>query len=448
METRTLYDHWLVIRRSAWLVVLTTASAVASAYFLSLSMPKLYESTEEFSIVPESQQAFFAPGAGTLRAQLAPLLLQEMQKWYQATLESHAIRERVAAAVTGVTAGELYDAVDVEVTRKHVLRVRVRDRDPQRAAAIASVYPAALNDFMRASSERRQEQSMRTATETLRVTEEQLRDARRRLADFHMAGRTAGLNREVERLAERKTALEADISRGQGRIDALERRIAMTGEQLATESRNLKGAGGALLGGPVQRLLLEVSDLEAELAAVRVEFDGKLGERHPRVRTVAARLEQKRRDLDAQIAALDASGARPADSLVEQLRREFLNLHREHAAARAEDAATRATLELLMRRIDALQSARQSEEQMLADIARFERMRDTLALRIRETQVQALAPSDLVVRLTPAVVPREHKFPLPWLNAAIGAVLGFFAGVYLAFFADWLGRSRAARGLR
>ena len=445
MEGRTLYDHWLVLRRGLPILIVTTLVAGGTAWALSKVLPPVYESVEEFSIVPESQPAFFTPGGGTLRAPLAPLLIQDLQKWYQAALESHAIRVRVAAAVPGVETGALAREVDVEVTRRHVVRVTARNYDPEVALAIASAYPAALNDFIEASSKQRQEQTMKSANEALLRTEDQIRAAREKLATVLRSGRTPGLLRELERLGERKTALESDAQRIQARAEGQDRRLMLTSEQLAAEARSVKASGGALLAGPVQRLLLEVSDLEAELAGARAEFDGKLGERHPRVRTLVARLEQKRSDLEKQIAAIESSGSRSSDSLFEQLRREFLAATRERDATRAELAATNASLEQLSQRIQSLQGSRESEELLLADINRLERMRDTLALRIRETQVLALSQADLVVRLTPATRAAEAKFPLPILNLLIGAALGLIGGMYLAFFNDWLTRSRLSR---
>lgn len=445
MEGRTLYDHWLVLRRSLLILLVTTLVAGGTSWGLSRVLPKVYESAEEFSIVPEAQPAFFTPGGGGLRAPLAPLLIQDLQKWYQATLESHAIRSRVAAAVPGVDAAALEREVDVEVTRRHVVRVTVRNYDPELALSIAAAYPVALNEFIEASSRRRQEQTMKSAADALARTEEQIRAAREKLSAVLRSGRTPGLLRELERLGERKTALEAEAQRIQARVEGQDRRVALTAEQLAAEAKSAKASGAALLAGPVQRLLLEVSDLEAELAGARAEFDGKLGERHPRVRTLVARLEQKRADLDRQIAAIESSGSRPADSTFEQLRREFLAAAREREATRAELAATNASLEQLGQRIQSLQGNRESEELYLAEINRLERMRDTLALRIRETQVMSLSPADLVVRLTPAVRASEPKFPLPILNMLIGAGLGLIGGMYLAFFNDWLVRSRLSR---
>jgi len=445
MEDRTLYDHWLVLRRSMPILLVTTLVAGATAWGLSRVLPQVYESVEEFSIVPESQPAFFTPGGGTLRAPLAPLLIQDLQKWYQATLESHAIRARVAEAVKGVDAAALEREVDVEVTRRHVVRVTVRNYDADMALAIASAYPVALNEFIEASSRQRQERTMKSASDALARTEEQILAVRARLATVLRQGRTPGLLRELERLGERKTALEGDAQRIQARVEGQERRVALTSEQLAAEARSARASGGALLAGPVQRLILEVSDLETELAGARAEFDGKLGERHPRVRILVARLEQKRADLEKQVAAVESTGSRPADSLFEQLRREFLSASRERDASRAELAATNASLEQLSQRIQSMQGNRESEELALAEINRLERMRDTLALRIRETQVMSLSPADLVVRLTPATRAAQAKFPLPVLNMLIGACLGLIGGMYLAFFNDWLVRSRLSR---
>src|SRR3990172_11736070 len=135
----------------------------------------------------------------------------------------------------------------------------------------------------------------------------------------------------MQKLLERRTALETEMERSRARLEGIEQRINVATGQLNAEAT----LRGAVFSQDQLRLMKDVSDLEAELAAARVEFDGKYSERNPKIKSLAVRLQRKQAELEQEIAALKTAEVKPADFFHEQLRRGILGLDKDRGAAKA-----------------------------------------------------------------------------------------------------------------
>jgi uncharacterized protein involved in exopolysaccharide biosynthesis len=417
----------------------TAGSAAAAAIVISLLLPGTYESIETFTIMPEGRNSpMFSSADGSPQSnQIAPLVTQEIEKWYVATLESEAIRTRVAK-IAGLNSADNLGLIDIEGTRKHVFRVKVRDRDAKRAALIAGAYPSALNQFSHDLEMRRNEQSVQLLNTSLTNLENQIQQARSRLLDFLNESNTSDILKEFDRLADRKTQLQVAARQNQTKLDALDQRIATMIEQMIAEAREFKGDSGVLSSPVLQRLLKEIGDTEADLASTKAEFDGPLGEQYPKVKALRARLEQQHQEFTKQSELLDKSTVKGNDSYYEQMRRQVLALRQERDSTRSEAKSVNDDLSKVSNQIQAWQPRRMRELDLNSELGRLDRMRENLLLKLRETQSRILLQPDIAVHLSPAEVPKEAKFPQPVLSAIIATLLGAVFGMYLVFFREYL----------
>lgn len=454
MRPQTLHDHLLIVWHRRHMVGLTVLAAGLSALLVSILMRPTYEASSEFFINADLPRTSpYRPNAAEPAPMAAPLVAQEFEKWYSGLLESAAVREKVVrfAVDAGVPpvaidSNRLRSAVDVQFNRKHIVRVRVRDADPARAALIANAYPRALDRFVRETADSGgSERGARLANI--------MNDLIGRLLEAHerrealLAGKAAvDVRDDMQALAQRRNQLETQIADTEGRLKSVDARLAEGEKQLNRETQAGEASGGATWGNTVPRLQKEVADLETDLAAARAEFDGEKGDLHPRVRNLKARLAAKREQLKRETDAVKGSAIRTPDSWEEHLRREAGTLRQDQRALAAELGARNLALREVQQRIAGLAALRAREQASLAEIGRIERMIENVALRQRDLQYGNDAEPLVVVQS--AVVPVSPAWPVPVWNVLVAVALGLVGGLYLAFLYDYIARVHALGRLR
>ena len=433
-------------------VLWTTIAAAITAYAASVFIDPLYDARSEFYVVDASDPAgvLLAGTAGSFSAHLPSVFLPSTAEAVAATyigiLQTSVVRKRVSARVPKKPILQLENDVDVWAGKRYLLNVRVWDKNPAVAADVANAYPAALNDFLKTVAAKRAQNNLHTMRQSRVELERQLQISRNKLQELLDSDQTPSVKGELELLLARRNSIESAIQVSEIHLQGIDQRIALAEKQLAREARLSLSARGAQSSATVQRLMMEVSDLEAALAGAKAEFDGKLGAQYPPIRSLTAQLSQRKHDLEMERASLQKGETGPPGSLYEQLRREIIGYYQERTATEAEIAETRVALTRLLTRIDQQQPIMSRETQLSADVARQVRMLDSMLLAIHSDEIQAATDNDLVVVLSKADAASEPKIPMPIVNAVIATILGLIAGVYLAFAYDWLLRARRARG--
>lgn len=452
MQTMSFDYYWLVLVRMRAVVFLTMAAAATTSYVTSWLIDPMYDARSVFYVVDAADTGgvILSGTAGKLGAQspgvLLPSPVEAVIASHIGILRTDVIRKGVHERVPQKPIRQLETNIDVYALQKYLLGTRAWDKDPKVAAAVANAYPAALNEFLLSVATRRAQDNLRAQQQSRAELETQLRAARKHREEFLDPHHTPSVKSELDNLLARKGNLEFSIETAQARLHGIDQRIVLAEEQLVREARLSMSSLGALSSLVIQRLMKEVSDLEAELAGARVEFDGKLGDKHPRIKSLMATLAQKQHDLQLENSALQKSEVKMPGSFYEQLRREILNYYKDRTASMAEVAENRVALARLMARIDGQQPGLSKEAEITAEVANLERMLEYAELAIRNTQIQTAIQSNLVVILSEAKAATEPRVPALLFNTFVASVLGLFAGVYLAFAYDWLVRVRAARG--
>lgn len=434
-----LHDKRLSVYRRGAVIAITVGSAVATALLASVLMPNVYQSATEFYLSSDPQGFGLVSRSGP--AATAPGLLgKEYERWMVGITESAAVRERVHRSVPQKSVAALAEDVDVDVTRNHIIRVSVRDRDPQVAAMIANTYPGAIQDFLRAASAVRGKQTSAAYQEALSELDREIVETQLKMQRLLADQRSPGVQADMRKLLERRTALETELEKARARLEGIDQRINVATGQLNAEAT----LRGALFSQDQLRLMKDVSDLEADLAAARVEFDGKYSERHPKIKSLTVRLQRKQAELAQEIAALKKAEVKPADFFHEQLRREILGLYKDRSAAKAEIISSTQSMSALEQRISTLSPGMLGEQEIQTEIDRLERSRGSLRQRQRDLRTNAAVETSSVVVVATATPPPEAKFPRPLFNALMAALLGLIAGIYVALAYDFDARAGSA----
>ena len=441
VDTRNGADAWRAIQSRKGLVLLTAASACAAAVVISLLIPPVFEARVVFQVGESGEGDLLGAAARSLLPGTDPSVAIHV-----VTLQSMLIRREVAARVAGRRPEALEEAVDVSVFRKAALQVRVLDPDPDVAAHLANAYPEALDRFLAQRRAGRRDATVAALTTQRSSSLVRAQAVRTELAGFLERRRTPSLQREQDMLLGRRQQAQAEQVAAELRAAALEQRLSTTAQLLQSEF--LLQAGGLLSPVPsLQRLAHELAALEVDLAAARAEYDGEQGRLHPKVKALAARVQERRRQLDRETAAATGPGAAGAllapDQLREQLRRELLDLQRQRQSAQLEVDSRRAEAALLRRQLGEGQAPRLHEQQLLLQLDSAVREGDALGQRLVELATQALRNERQVLVLTEAVPATSARFPSAVWNGLLGAALGAVAGLYVALYSRLSGRARA-----
>ncbi len=147
--------------------------------------------------------------------------------------------------------------------------------------------------------------------------------------------------------------------------------------------------------------------------------------------SMEADLRRARIDREAMQSRIGSAGDQQLSSTVTQYRV-------DRAALDAEIKAMTDALDGLTRRTAALVAQQPREEALRSKVSRLSQMVNNLTRRYEETQAQLLLRQDQVVVVQEAVAPAKPKLPAPAFNAVVAAILGLLAGIYLAFFYDYV----------
>jgi non-specific protein-tyrosine kinase len=151
MELRQTY---LIIHRRLWLIVLCTALSAISAAVVCLTMSPVYQASTTLLV----QQA---PSGGSSDYQDI-LTSERLARTYSEMLEGRPVLEQAINELDlTVTADELAERVDVELVRDtQLIKLKVEDADPARAALFANAIAQAFITRNQALQEQRYADSL------------------------------------------------------------------------------------------------------------------------------------------------------------------------------------------------------------------------------------------------------------------------------------------------
>ncbi len=223
-------DFGKFLYRRRGVVILTAVSAAVTAGLVSFALPGVYQATCEFFVTePIQPPSFFSPDGGTgaaSREVLLPIITQERERSYLGLLESVAVWQRVHKEVPQKSLESLDRDVDVEVTRKHIIRITARDHDPQIAARTSNAFVKAFDDFLFEAATQRQLQTTANMTQQLAKTKDELATASKDLTSFLRSVQTADVPREVQEVIDRRSAMEAALEQARVQLSKVESQIA------------------------------------------------------------------------------------------------------------------------------------------------------------------------------------------------------------------------------
>jgi capsular exopolysaccharide synthesis family protein len=421
------------IVRYRWWIALTTLAVTTLVALWTFQLPKVYQANVVLEYDPNPTTPL-GSSVEDIGGQVSHFLMsREFFETQNLIMQSRAVAERVVERLDLTNDPTFFGRVDDEewtpvpkataaqvlqgklsidpVKDTRLVRLKVRDTDPERAAALANMVADA---YMEKTMEDRLGSTAAAAewlARQLDTTRKQLTESEHALHEFKkhhnvlsvsVENRQNLLSEEIREYNERLTDTRARRIELQARLDRLK------------SARSSPEAVQGSSSGDDSELDALRSTLGANLIE-RASLSVRYGDSHPAIK-----------ELDGEIAALRKSVATEVDALITVADGDLKEAQAVEAGlSKAQDQAKRAGLDLNLREIEYSRLNRQRESSS--------KLYDLLLQRTAETDLTRLLRTTHVHVVDRALIPKAAVSPMVGFNILGGVFGGLLLGFALAF---------------
>ena len=427
-------DYWRVIRSRKEIVLAVALLVIITGAAYTLTLPRMYEAEAKLSLredqadvdVFERQYMGFTYNPFFLRTQFE--IIQSRQILYTVIANLNLEREwgkKLNEDKTPLPRGLVYrmlaNSVRVQPYRDtSLISIVVRFNDYEEAARLANEIAAVYRDY-RLNAKRREmmrgvealESELEKQHAKVTKAEDDLEKIRKDLG-VTSTGAMGGFQIDKQRIA----SMQADLIAA--RVDTLVRKVRL--EQLTKlEGEDLANAAAFIVADPsLNSLRQQIGDT---LVSLRL-MQENLGENHPDVKRLKAGLAETRQRLKDGLDGMK----RGLESDYQVSKAKYDQLEIELAAVRKSDI--------------------ESERERYLPYSRAERnlenqrsIMTALKAKLAQQGIEVEIPRTPVVVVDPAEPNAAPVSPNLFLNIIISVVVGFGAGIVLAYFLEYLDTS-------
>ena len=462
---RAANDRLQMLRRGRVLIAACTLAGVALAALATALMDPVYHAYSVLLVDPTAgaESDVRAPGVETSRVLNQALILQQAPEIAERTAAGLLERSgaaafsvvRAAAADYGepVTAERLGAHLQDEVVRVDpagdnvdALRVEASAASAAEAALVAALYTDEYLALSRRATRARVDETAGILDDQVARLERELATLEAETERFMAAENAAGLDAQTQTAVAQIGQLESALDLARVEAQTREAELGQLRADLASVPVRLDASAEAPSTAEAEGLDAEIARYEGVLDQIYARNPGYAGRpsAHPDVARLDARLRALRADRRAQAAArTDATVAAGGLTLTGGAANGpayVADLQRQISGARAALGGARARADALGARVAEARAALRAVPGRRVELDRLDRERAAAAAALQaaraERDAARLAASTHVgfaQTVRGVRVPREPASPDLPLNLALGAVLGFLAGLGVAF---------------
>jgi capsular exopolysaccharide synthesis family protein len=464
----TLQELLILLRRGKWTILIATAAVVVLVGLYTILSSSVYEATAVVQI-ENNPKTGITPLFDFTGSGVSTKIANELE-----VLKSVSMTEAVARALVGkrnldgdklraisvivdhdvrdslpriapltVIVKRLAQSVEfTPVKESDVIKIAVRNKDPEEAALIANVYTQTYAD-RNVNTSRKKSHAVREFLQSLLATKHaQLDTTERQLQDYMRRSGVVALDEEAKKKVEQMAELEASRDALDVDVTSKEQALASLKEQLAREEPNVAKVMGEANDAYVKLLQEQIAKLE-------VERDVALTQARQRGLGETELYQNQFKGIDLQIVELKKNLQDRADKLVGSLlpseqrggtsdisgafvssaKQKIIEQAIELDGLKAKKAALNAVILEAERQFNQI-PAKSIE---LAKLQRARLSTEKLYLlveeKFNEAAITETSEFGSVNVIDSAVVPAEPVSPKRGLNMALSLLLGLGAGI-------------------
>lgn len=395
-----------VLLKNKKLIAIITGVSLIFSLILSFTTPPVYEARTTLLVNPiGAQQKSKASSMDVLDtiSQYPEISVQTYKEQFlsaevlKGTIDELGLKSEDGQAIS---IRSLRNKVTVEVIdNTNLIKVTVRDGNPQLAAEIANTLNEKFIDYITAMTKRKSMQAVQAITEQLEEEKKALDEEAKKKRDYLMnAQDIEALNQEIEALRNQLTAYKSLL------ID--------TEKQIESDLLSLKTMEQNGIGSNV-----DIAAIEAKIQ-LKNEVKNELGQ-------IEIKLSNSS---NLSNAILTAQKTQIETRLVQNV---------------SEKEVLEKKIEEIQQRLSDLRATLATEEYKYNEVMRNYELAEASfeAYQIKKNEAEQNAAADIgrasIIVSSPAVVPEVPSSPNKKLNLGIGIVLGLMIGVLVAFFREY-----------
>ena len=438
MPEKTLLDYWIVLYKRKKGILLIIAISIIATVVMSLLVKPVYEAKAVFYVPTSSQSlSYMTSGAADslARDKLVPSVTKEEAAPYIGLLKSTKIAEYVHQEYPRKKVDKLirFD-IDFELSNEYMIRIYSRDNDPVLAANVANAYMKYLNLLLQEASLKNSEQNRDLLNKQLEDSEKSLQEAKNELKNFEQKNNIASVDEEIRNLTNQRISFQTQLENTKIFVAENSKKMGSTIEQLKKEGSIVAENEFLLTNSSIEYLQQKLSDQAAQIAAASAQLE----EKHYDMKALRNQYKETSDRLKREVQNLIASQIKPANTFYEQLRQNLVNLIVDQDKLQASMKGYTDTIGIINQRLLRLPPIKEEWNKLNDNIERYKRIYEQLNIDLQETEMQEARDIKYVVVVDYAKPPENPSFPIMWLNMLIALPFGLVAGIFYAFFVDYI----------
>lgn len=431
MEEMDLREYWEIIAKKKVLIFLIFLVTVVGVAIYSFLATPIYEASATL-IVSEpglDTQVLLFDGLGGVSKNSAQNYIQIMKS------RSILSQVRDAVGLEEESLSSLEKRLTIQsVQGTDILKVSMQSPEPAEAQLFVNTLAEIFIDWNRhyRQEDRRSarlfiEDQLVTVAQSLELAEQRLQQFKEQAGYIAPSQETLA---RVNQLAELEAKL-GDVAIGRTEITE---RINQARTKLEEQEETLISSTTISDNRFVTEYRARLADLEIELAGAKEKYTA----RHPSVLALQAEIEDVKQKLTEEVERVVGTETRTINPLHRELYGSIITQEVELMALQAREAALRSLVETNEDKLSNLPAKELELARLMRDAKVLEELYIMLRTRNEETRIaEAMQTADVQV-IDRAILPLAPVKPRIKLNIAIGAVLGIFLGVGLAFLVEFM----------
>ncbi len=474
-----ILDYLRVIWKRAWMIALICFLTAGVTFTVSVLIEKVYETEVTFRIMgrPRGGATILSQVPSSARAMLGVSAGDHDLQTYSQVLKSRYIigkvidalphlmdkyhvgqRKGLAGKIKGIRnqmdEGELQRRLLLRDLRKSikvrqlggdVLSVTVKWDDPGEATDIAGRLAEAFIKYDRTAKQEAADRTLSFIQRALRGdgaesgVEQTLAEAERKLRDFKKQHKTVVMQEEAKKLIEKFVNAEDDLSSAIIARKTAEARLADVQEQLKEQDQMVLSARTVTDNPIVQYLQREMAQLKIQAESL----GANMGEANPELRDMQNKIAEYEKRIAEEIPRIVSQETTSANPLYEFLRQDEINALISITVSKTKESVVQERISVLEKKLMKMPD----EEMQLTDLTREMETYNRIYLTLRQNESDAQLARESIINnvsiLDKPDMPLESAAPKVIMNTAIAGVVGLMLGLGLAFFTEYVKRSRS-----
>lgn len=414
-EEITLRELIEIILRGKWIIAAITITAMLIAGIFSFFIiPPTYEARSTLMVSPLVQSS-----APSRQDSAYDTLLSYLSQYPQMTLETYRVQvtnphilnqviEELNLDREKYSVNSLRDMINVEAIKDtNLIRISVKDKDPEMAAKIANTLAPKYVDFLSTTLQEQMGKSAAYIQKQMQEEQKNLDAATEELKNFlaqpqNVAELQKDIDAKLELITQFKTQLiELDVEE-----KALKASLERARASLAKEPRYLE-LDKSILDEPVMAGLAPKETDDVSKAAGLTVKSQEINENYTLLSAKVADLEVALAGVESQKTAL-VSNIQKTQAELEELQATLAQKQTEYNRLQQQYIIAQDTYNTFLQK--------------------YQEARITTSSKIGDANIMVVSP---------AIVPESPVAPKKMLNVAIAMVLGLMLGVFVVFFMDY-----------